>query len=480
MFTSRPRRFAGAGVAVLAVCVLGSCAGRQAQPSVRPQPPDPGLAIAARLDAPVSFDFINVPLDDCVAFFINLMRVNIVVDQLALHDREEPKITLKATKISFREALTRVCKQAGLVHTVERNAIFITTRERLAARRPPPAPAPWQRTLMELQTGTTAQQRLFGALEAPVSFAFVYEPLSNVVTPLSRKAGVRLVLDKEAVELCKDARFTGSVRKLKFADALAFVCGYFRLGFTIRDAAIYVSTPEKVAAQNAANVRLYEARSKQRRRAREALRDRRAEKDIALALKKPISFHFIATPLDDVAAFLVNLLEVNIVVDKPALAGHGHLDVMLRLEKTKAEDALFWILTLLHCDYAVRDGAIFISTHEGIRRRDRTTLVHYDAKEWRRTKGAMKKRISAEFSAAPIKDVAAILSANAGVPIRIDLPAPFTRPCDLTLRLDGLKLESWLMHICYAVDLVYTVRDGTVIITTRARLAEMQKGKPDA
>jgi len=99
---------------------------------------------------------------------------------------------------------------------------------------------------------------------------------------------------------------------------------------------------------------------------------------IETKLEEPVSFDFIATPLDDVVAFLINLRQVNIVVDKKAIEGRGALDVTLRLDKVKFKDALNWILRLLDLSYTLENGAIYISTKEKIGASQKTVTKFYD------------------------------------------------------------------------------------------------------
>lgn len=95
------------------------------------------------------------------------------------------------------------------------------------------------------------------------------------------------------------------------------------------------------------------------------------------ALEKPISFDFIATPLDDVVAFLRTMMKVNIVVDRKAVEGRD-LDVTLKQQDVKFKNALDWIVRLLEMNYTLQDGAIFISTTERIGATKKTATKFYD------------------------------------------------------------------------------------------------------
>jgi tetratricopeptide (TPR) repeat protein len=96
-------------------------------------------------------------------------------------------------------------------------------------------------------------------------------------------------------------------------------------------------------------------------------------------LDSEVSFDFIATPLDDVVAFLRSLKKVNIVIDKASLADRaGGLDVTLKLEKVKFRDALEWVLRLLNLKYTLENGAVYISTTEKINSAQKVVTRYYD------------------------------------------------------------------------------------------------------
>jgi len=103
------------------------------------------------------------------------------------------------------------------------------------------------------------------------------------------------------------------------------------------------------------------------------------KKVLEAKLEEPVSFDFVATPLDDVVAFLHGLKRVNIVVDKAAIEDRrDNLDVTLRLQKVKFGDALSWILRLLDLNYTLENGAIYISTEEKIGKSKKTVTRFYD------------------------------------------------------------------------------------------------------
>ena len=89
--------------------------------------------IEATLEEDVSFDFINTPLDDVVAFLISLKRTNIVVDKKAIEDRGALDVTLRLDKVKYKDALNWILRLLDLSYTLENGAIYISTKEKIGA-----------------------------------------------------------------------------------------------------------------------------------------------------------------------------------------------------------------------------------------------------------------------------------------------------------------------------------------------------------
>jgi len=82
---------------------------------------------------------------------------------------------------------------------------------------------------------------------------------------------------------------------------------------------------------------------------------------IAQALAERVSFDFIATPLDDVVAFLQNLLAVNIIIDRPSVLEAETLDITLKLNEVAVRSALNHICRQLRFYWHVQDEAIILA-----------------------------------------------------------------------------------------------------------------------
>jgi len=454
----RERLVLACAASVLAIAVLTSC--RTLDDDARdtkltavvlgaesPEEPRWRKALEAALEKPVSFDFVGVPVDDGFAFLRNATKTNIIIEKAAKwHGNLD--VTLKLDKVPLREALTRICKRLDLAYMIENGAIFITTRER--AFKLEEIPFVYRSGRIVLAHGANAKGTPEDLLEEYISFRFFTRPLRNVAALLTDLKKVDIIVDPRA----GDPPVTAGADAVKLKEALRRICKSTGTDYLIRGKTIIISTKRLIGARQAAE---------------QALHDPKADQRIAAALGQPVSFDFIATPLDDVIAFLRNLMRINIIVDKRAIseAGDRNLDVTLRLDKVKLRDALDWILRLVDLQYTVRCGAIFVSTKEGIRARDLAiTMVHH-AKPWRRFEAKMMEPISFDFIATPLDDVVAFLRNLKMVSIRVDKKAVADRlGLDLTLRVKGMKFSQALAWICYRLRLAYTVTDKGILIST--------------
>ncbi len=105
------------------------------------------------------------------------------------------------------------------------------------------------------------------------------------------------------------------------------------------------------------------------------------KQELRAKLDKPVSFDFIATPLEDVVAYLRQMQDVNIVLDKQAVQDLGPQDITLKLNDVKFKDALDWILRLLDLKYALENEAIYISTKEKIDESEKTVTRYYSVSD---------------------------------------------------------------------------------------------------
>ena len=100
------------------------------------EPPEPWeVEISDSLKRPLSFEFENTPLQDVLAFMQEATQVNIILDRSAVGDANEP-ITLSVNKMSARAALDWVVRMIDLEYAFMNEAIFVSSKERIAKFRP--------------------------------------------------------------------------------------------------------------------------------------------------------------------------------------------------------------------------------------------------------------------------------------------------------------------------------------------------------
>ncbi len=83
--------------------------------------------VREKLDRPVSFDFVETPLQDVISFLSTLTDVTIILDTDAVRDTA-PSVTLKVNKMRLERALNWVCKLVGLKYGLRDEAIYISNR----------------------------------------------------------------------------------------------------------------------------------------------------------------------------------------------------------------------------------------------------------------------------------------------------------------------------------------------------------------
>ncbi|MDP6503283.1 MAG: hypothetical protein QF886_06690, partial [Planctomycetota bacterium] len=78
----------------------------------------------------ISFDFVDTPLADVVAFLANLTNTNIVLDPATVEGDDVP-VTLKVSDMKLLSALEWILRLVNLTYTFRDEAIFISTPERI-------------------------------------------------------------------------------------------------------------------------------------------------------------------------------------------------------------------------------------------------------------------------------------------------------------------------------------------------------------
>jgi hypothetical protein len=425
-----------------------------------PAEPEWKREIDAKLEEAVSFDFgKDTPLADVVAYFRRLKKLNVVLGPEAAARGERGVALCRPTDRKLRAALAHVCGRLDLAYAVADGALFIGTRERIAALDRP------GRVFSDVESW----ERYQATMESPISLDFAAAPLEDVAAYLRLQKGVNIVLDDVAVSGGATRDVTLRLDDVEFAHALTWVCRLVDLDYRVRDDAVFISTKERLAALDDGEPATRHARRSTNLRAR---------------LKEPLSFDFVATPLEDVVAFLRNLKNVNIVVNGRAITGRD-LRVTLRLDHVEFETALRWVCVHLGLDYAILNDVIYISTPEDLvalrEARERLAAVRKaNATEPGTLRppggGKLDEPVSFDVIATPLPDVVAFLRALMRVNIVIDKQILVDhRDLDVTLRLKDVTFGNALAIVCQHVGLTYIIQENVIYVSTMKGCVALMK-----
>lgn len=91
---------------------------------------------------------------------------------------------------------------------------------------------------------------------------------------------------------------------------------------------------------------------------------------------KRVSFDFVETPLPDVLSFLTQITGVSFTLDARRVPEPW--PISLRMNDVSLRSAAAWICRLAGLDYVVGDGAVIVTTPEGVYQLDEKRLRVYD------------------------------------------------------------------------------------------------------
>ena len=366
---------------------------------------------------------------------------------------DDRTLTLRMEKASFREVLNAVCQELDLAYAIINGAVYISTHQRVSELVPPMITRPnWAGEQFYVRYHPNAGQRLHWAMGTTVSVDFANAPLNAVAALIRSRFNIDIRLDPKAPDLQRSGPVTLKLKRQKLKNVLAPLCSTLDLGHFIVDDVLVLSTRRAVSERTAA---------------RAALNDERATKHIRAALRKPASFDFLATPLIDAVTFLHSVAGVNFVIDKQVFADDEHQEVTLNLESAGMGDSLAWLLRPVDLRYDVRNGAIFISTKEGLLANRLTRTVFYNAKQWDPLAAAMDKPVSFDAIGETAHKLLKLTSKQTGAEIVFSRRAHSrAHAAEITLRVDKMALKNALAWVCYELDLAYTIADGLILITT--------------
>lgn len=131
-------------------------------------------------------------------------------------------------------------------------------------------------------------------LAQPVTLNFADAPIERIVIYLQNVARTNFVLDLDAGA---HARATINVGRAPLSTVLGPLLRQAGLAYVVEKHAIYVATPKRL------------------RSAKKIKPPRARDKALRKALEKPVTLNFAATPLQSVTTYLAQSADINIVVE---------------------------------------------------------------------------------------------------------------------------------------------------------------------
>jgi RNA polymerase sigma-70 factor (ECF subfamily) len=207
--------------------VAATAAPEKANASGEAPKADDGAAAEVRkkLSRRVSFEFVDTPLTDAIAFLGNVTGVKMVLDpQIAAAG--QAKITLRVTDMTVELALQWVVRLAELDYTVTAEGVVISKAKAQAAAAPSEQEPPWV-------------QEIRKKLQRRVTFEFVETPLTEGVSFLRSLTNVNMVVDPKALA-AGQAKITLRVTDVTMEEALKKIVQQAGMEYDFRDQAIFI------------------------------------------------------------------------------------------------------------------------------------------------------------------------------------------------------------------------------------------------
>ena len=183
-------------------------------------------------------------------------------------------------------------------------------------------------------------------------------------------------------------------------------------------------------------------------------------------MKKPVSFDFIETPLQDVVAFLRTLAEVDLALDPKAKKGEWPC-ITLKVAQMRLDRAVRWVCRLAGLVPVWREGTLLL-TSPALAREE---IIAGQA--WRRFQRApspqlaelMARKLGMEFVRRPLKDALAFISTLTKLTFVLDPKLAEDQLPPVTVNARDLPLDRAIWAICRSAGLIPTWRDASILIT---------------
>jgi hypothetical protein len=202
-----------------------------------------------KLDRKVSLEFVDTPLTEGVQFLQTMVKMSMILDPLAIEKKGNTLVTLRITNEPLGDAFDRVFEIAGLDYAFIDGAVFVSTRERLAAEFEQRAAVALAEAAPEGQDDPEWKLETRKMLARKVSFEFVDTPFGEAIQFLQTLTRTTFVLDPGACENPGEKTVTLRVNAMSLGAALRWMASLAGLDYTFKDGAIFISTPEIIARE---------------------------------------------------------------------------------------------------------------------------------------------------------------------------------------------------------------------------------------
>lgn len=285
------------------------------------------------------------------------------------------------------------------------------------------------------------ESRLDRALDTKGDWQLVDMPLGDAAQAIGEKAGVDILIDHRALDeygLGEDEPVTIDLEGVRFESCLNHLLRPLDLTWMVRDEAVWVTTPEE--AEMAYIVRVYPVREIVQPYA--GADERTWDYD---SLIEAITCTITPDTWDDVGgpASIEPYRGTLIVTHSPA--GHRTISALIN-----------------HLHGLIRKY-----------REDPTGMVPpimVEPSANAKVRKALEQPITADWSGAPLTDVASALNSQSKVPVLMDVRALEEYGIDadapVTLKVNRLPLRHALGRLLRPLELTWLVRDETLVITT--------------
>ncbi|MHC5038572.1 MAG: tetratricopeptide repeat protein [Planctomycetota bacterium] len=419
--------------------------------------------IQAKMDVPVSLDFMDTPFPQVLSFLHMVSQINFVLDPHLDRREDELFVQVRVTDIPLREALNLVLGLKELKWAVLHRTVFIAEEEALAAYRSLKWPSPADRlSPRERGIWKTLKNKI-------VSINFPNTSLKDALAFLTSVSGVNLVVDPGVLKALKkdDRSLSFNLKDMPIESALRLIC--MSLGLTYRVEKGFVAivsrrgkspiggTPAGQPGKGIHGTDPHEQRIR------------------SILAKESISLDFKDAPLADVVDFLRQTKGINIVADPKTLENFEKegRTINLQVEDLNFGDAIQLILRFNSLDSAILHHVLYLG--------DPQALARYASLKWFGVPGGepgggldprWKKKISLDVCGKPLHPILKFLEAESGMAFTLSPAARKIAEREVDhIVVEDLPVGEALEKFLQPYALGYAVRPGGIWIATPEELA---------